>query len=251
MSAALAPLGPRRSSLRGIWRRRPRDLPTGHAGQIQRMNADAEQRAARRTRERWEAMVPGGRNALGRRSAVAAAARPAIPLRPARRSPARHRLRARRQSRPNGLHGLLRIGRRHLPGGNRRRPAPDRWLWKASSSYAAPTSSTNRPALRSTWPSTAAFGPPSTNQVVPGSPAGWRIGSFPAVTGSASPAAPTTETPRIRRTRPARLPPPHARNPLSACCEPFFEILEVRREPFGATPDTDFTAWVTVMRARL
>ena len=70
--------------------------------------------------------VPGGRYALGRRPALAAAARPAIPLRPARRSPARHRLRPRRQGRPNGLHGLPRFGRRHLPGRNRRRHAPDR-----------------------------------------------------------------------------------------------------------------------------
>ena len=44
--------------------------------------------------------------------------------------------------------------------------------------------------------------------------------------------------------------PRHSLQAIAACCEPHFEILEVRREPFGSTSDTDFTAWVTVMRAR-
>ena len=44
--------------------------------------------------------------------------------------------------------------------------------------------------------------------------------------------------------------PRHSLQTIVACCEPFFEVLEVRREPFGATPDTDFTAWVTILRAR-
>jgi SAM-dependent methyltransferase len=44
--------------------------------------------------------------------------------------------------------------------------------------------------------------------------------------------------------------PRHSLQAIVACSEPHFEILEVRREPFGATPDTNFTAWVTVMRAR-
>ena len=44
--------------------------------------------------------------------------------------------------------------------------------------------------------------------------------------------------------------PRHSLHAIAACCEPYFEILEVTRQPFGATPDTDFTAWVTVMRAR-
>ena len=44
--------------------------------------------------------------------------------------------------------------------------------------------------------------------------------------------------------------PRHALQAIAACCEPYFEILEVTRQPFGATPDTDFTAWVTTMRVR-
>ena len=44
--------------------------------------------------------------------------------------------------------------------------------------------------------------------------------------------------------------PRHSLKDIVACCEPYFEILEVCREPFGATPDTDFTAWVSVMRVR-
>ena len=44
--------------------------------------------------------------------------------------------------------------------------------------------------------------------------------------------------------------PRHSLQTIVACCEPFFEVLEVRRERFGATSDTDFTAWVTIMRAR-
>ena len=45
--------------------------------------------------------------------------------------------------------------------------------------------------------------------------------------------------------------PRYSLQTIVACFEPYFEILEVRREPFGATPDSDFSAWVTVMRARL
>ena len=45
--------------------------------------------------------------------------------------------------------------------------------------------------------------------------------------------------------------PRHSLKTVADCCEPIFEILEVQREPFGANPDTDFTAWVTVMRARV
>ena len=44
--------------------------------------------------------------------------------------------------------------------------------------------------------------------------------------------------------------PRHSLKAIADCCESFFEILEVRREPFGETPDTDFTAWVTAMRVR-
>ena len=44
--------------------------------------------------------------------------------------------------------------------------------------------------------------------------------------------------------------PRHSLQAIVACCEPYFEILEVTRQPFGATPDTDFTAWVTTMRVR-
>ena len=44
--------------------------------------------------------------------------------------------------------------------------------------------------------------------------------------------------------------PRHDLQAIAACCEPFFEILEVTRQPFGATPDTDFTAWLTVLRVR-
>ena len=45
--------------------------------------------------------------------------------------------------------------------------------------------------------------------------------------------------------------PRHSLQAIVACCEPSFEILQVTRQPFGATSDTDFTAWVTVMRARV
>lgn len=45
--------------------------------------------------------------------------------------------------------------------------------------------------------------------------------------------------------------PRHSLQAIVGCCEPYFEILEVRREPFGETVDSDFTAWVTVMRARV
>ena len=38
---------------------------------------------------------------------------------------------------------------------------------------------------------------------------------------------------------------------IASECEPLFEILEVRRELFGANSDSDFMAWVTVMRARV
>ena len=44
--------------------------------------------------------------------------------------------------------------------------------------------------------------------------------------------------------------PRHSLQAVVTCCEPRFEVLEVSRQPFGATPDTDFTAWVTVMRVR-
>ena len=45
--------------------------------------------------------------------------------------------------------------------------------------------------------------------------------------------------------------PRHSLQAIVACCEPYFEILEVTRQPFGASPDTDFTAWVAVMRSRV
>ena len=37
---------------------------------------------------------------------------------------------------------------------------------------------------------------------------------------------------------------------LAAAAEPAFEAVEIRQGVFGATPDTDFRAWVAVFRRR-
>ena len=76
-----------------------------------------------------------------------------------------------------------------------------------------------------------------TQWLVPG-------GHWISLTGSADNRDPTTGEPDPRGY------PRHSLQAIVACCEPYFEILEVTRQPFGATPDTDFTAWVTVLRAR-
>ena len=83
----------------------------------------------------------------------------------------------------------------------------------------------------------AAFARQVTKWLAPG-------GHWISLTGCADNRDPATGEPDPRGY------PRHSLQTIVACYEPYFEILEVSRQPFGATPDTDFTAWVTVMRAR-
>lgn len=79
-----------------------------------------------------------------------------------------------------------------------------------------------------------------------GQVANWLVpgGHWISLTGCADNRDPETGEPDPRGY------PRHPLQVIAACCEPRFEVLEVRREPFGATPDTDFTAWATIMRVR-
>ncbi len=82
-----------------------------------------------------------------------------------------------------------------------------------------------------------AFAGQVANWLVPG-------GHWISLTGCADNRDPETGEPDPRGY------PRHPLQVIVACCESHFGILEVTRHPFGATPDTDFTAWVTVMRVR-
>ena len=96
---------------------------------------------------------------------------------------------------------------------------------------------------RSVWstfdePGRTAFARRVAHWLVPG-------GHWISLTGCADNRDPATGEPDPRGY------PRHSLQTIVACCEPHFEILEITRQPFGATPDTDFTAWVTVMRTRV
>ena len=212
------------------------------------MNADAEQRAARRTREHWEDRYregetpwddgrpwrplpdllaryapPGGRLVdigcgLGGKAAQMAAlgyrvlgidiSQAAID--------AAHQL-------TDGVAGTLELRREDFLKQSPDAPfdlAFDRSVWATFDK-----------------PGRASFARRVAHWLVPG-------GHWISLTGCADNRDPETGEPDPRGY------PRHSLQAIVACCEPHFEVLEVTRQPFGATPATNFTAWVTVMCAR-